>query len=71
VSELIGRRRAQGTTVILVEHHMDVVMNVCDEITVLNYGRKLANGTPAQIQDDPAVIEAYLGRSVEIEGAQA
>jgi branched-chain amino acid transport system ATP-binding protein len=71
VSELIGRIRANGTTVILVEHHMDVVMNVCDEITVLNYGRKLANGTPAQIQDDPAVIEAYLGRSMESEGAQA
>jgi branched-chain amino acid transport system ATP-binding protein len=71
VSELIGRIRANGATVILVEHHMDVVMNVCDEITVLNHGRKLANGTPAQIQDDAAVIEAYLGRSVESDDAQA
>jgi branched-chain amino acid transport system ATP-binding protein len=71
VSELIGRIRADGTTVILVEHHMDVVMNVCDEITVLNHGRRLSNGTPAQIQDDPAVIEAYLGRWMEGEGASA
>ena len=55
VSELIARIRAAGTTVILVEHHMDVVMRVSDEITVLNYGRKLAHGTPGQIQDDPEV----------------
>ena len=71
VSELIARIRDDGTTVILVEHHMDVVMRVCDEITVLNYGRRLAHGTPAQIQEDPGVIEAYLGRSGENESAQA
>jgi branched-chain amino acid transport system ATP-binding protein len=67
VSELIGRIRARGITVVLVEHHMDVVMSVCDEITVLNHGRKLASGTPGQIQEHPAVIEAYLGRAAEKE----
>ena len=71
VSELIARIRDDGTTVILVEHHMDVVMRVCDEITVLNYGRRLAHGTPGQIQEDPGVIEAYLGRSGENQSAQA
>ena len=71
VSELIARIRDNGTTVVLVEHHMDVVMRASDEITVLNYGRRLAHGTPAQIQNDPAVVEAYLGRSGENEGAQA
>ena len=53
VSELIARIRDAGTTVILVEHHMDVVMRVSDEITVLNYGRRLAHGTPTRFKKIP------------------
>jgi ABC-type branched-subunit amino acid transport system ATPase component len=60
--DLIRRIRATGVTVMLVEHHMDVVMPTCDRITVLNYGRKLAEGTPAEIRRHPEVITAYLGK---------
>lgn len=63
---LIARIRDRGSAVILVEHHMDVVMSVCDEVTVLNYGRRLATGTPEAIQADEQVIEAYLGRGEEL-----
>ena len=62
LSRLIGRICNQGCTIVLVEHHMDVVMSVCNTVTVLNYGRKLAEGPPGEIQENPAVIEAYLGR---------
>jgi branched-chain amino acid transport system ATP-binding protein len=60
---LIRRINAQGVTVVLVEHHMDVIMAACSRITVLNYGQKLAEGTPAEIRANERVIEAYLGRA--------
>jgi branched-chain amino acid transport system ATP-binding protein len=58
---LIRAIRACGVTILLVEHHMDVVMSSCDCITVLNYGKRLANGGPAEIRAHPEVIKAYLG----------
>src|SRR5205807_415555 len=65
LSRLIREIQRQGATIILVEHHMDVVMSVCDTITVLNYGRKLAEGPPSAIQGNAEVIEAYLGHGQE------
>lgn len=60
---IIKRVQKQGITVLLVEHDMKTVMGVCDYITVLNFGKKLAEGTPQEIQSNEEVIEAYLGRA--------
>jgi branched-chain amino acid transport system ATP-binding protein len=61
LARLIQRIRGLGITVVLVEHDMELVMDICDRIVVLNLGRKLAEGTPREIQDNHEVIAAYLG----------
>jgi branched-chain amino acid transport system ATP-binding protein len=63
VVELLKRMRSNGLTMLLVEHKMRVVMSICDHITVLNFGRRIASGQPEEVRANPEVISAYLGES--------
>ena len=68
VMDVVRRVRESGITVIVIEHNMGVIMNICERIMVLNFGRKIAEGTPEEISTNEEVIKAYLGEKFYVKG---
>jgi branched-chain amino acid transport system permease protein len=71
MSEMIRELNSYGKTFLIVEHNMPFVLGLCDPVHVLGRGRTMASGTPAEIQKDPAVVDAYLGDDFVLESAEA